>query len=93
MWSMMTEAEITLSGPTATLHRNGWVLTAEIRTPRHAVFDVTPARSPAGQTANSNFRRLIVRLGERITDLDLSLILTPYRDGQPKPKITAQFPV
>jgi hypothetical protein len=93
MWSMMTEAEITLSGPTATLHRNGWLLTAEIRTPRHAVFDVTPARSPAGQTANPNFRRLIVRLGERITDLDLSLILTPYRDGQPKPKTTAQFPV
>ena len=92
MWSMLTEAEITLSGPTATLHRNGWVLAAEIRTPRHAVFDVTPARSPAGQTPNPNFRRLIVRLGDRISDLDLNIVLTPYRDGQPKPKITAQFP-
>ena len=93
MWSMLTEAEITLSGSTATLHRGGWVLAAEIRTPRHAVFDITPARAPAGQTANPNFRRLIVRLGDKITDVELSIVLTPYRDGQAKPRITTQFPV
>ena len=93
MWSMLTEAEITLAGSTATLHRGGWVLAAEIRTPRHAVFDITPARAPAGQTPTANFRRLIVRLGDRITDVELSIVLTPYRDGQAKPKITTQFPV
>ena len=93
MWSMLTEAEITLAGSTATLHRGGWVLAAEIRTPRHAVFDITPARAPAGQTPTANFRRLIVRLGDKITDVELSIVLTPYRDGQAKPKITTQFPV
>ena len=93
IWSMLTEAEITLNGSVATLHRGGWLLAAEIRTPRHAVFDVTPVRSPAGQTANPGFRRLIVRLGDKITDLDLHIVLTPYRDGQPKPRITVQFPV
>jgi len=32
-------------------------------------------------------------LGDKVTELDLNIMLTPYRDGQPKPRITAQFPV
>ena len=39
------------------------------------------------------FQKLIVRLPEKVTDLDLNIEITPYRDGQPKAKITAQFPV
>ncbi|MDP9169926.1 MAG: heparinase II/III-family protein, partial [Acidobacteriota bacterium] len=42
IWSMTTDADISVNGPTATLHRNGWNLAAEIRTPRHAVFDIAP---------------------------------------------------
>ena len=30
--------------------------------------------------------------GDKTTDLDLSILLTPYPDGKPKPKITGQFP-
>jgi hypothetical protein len=93
IWGMMTDAEITVSGQTATLKKNGWNLAAEIRSPRHAVFDVAPLRSAAPQALNPNFKKLIVRLGDKVTELDLNIILTPYRDGQPKPKITAQFPV
>ncbi len=44
IWGMMTDADITLGGQTATLKKNGWVLAAEIRSPRHAVFDVAPLR-------------------------------------------------
>jgi hypothetical protein len=44
------------------------------------------------QAANSGFQKLIVRLGDKVTELDLNILLTPYRDGQPKPKITTQFP-
>jgi hypothetical protein len=92
IWGMMTDAEIMVSGQTATLRKNGWILAAEIRSPRHAVFDVAPLRSGPPQAPNPNFRKLIVRLGDKVTDLDLNIILTPYRESQPKPKITAQFP-
>ena len=93
IWGMMTDAEITVTGQTALLRKNGWNLAAEIRTPRHAVFDIAPVRSSPPQAANPNFRKLVVRLGDKVTELDLTIVLTPYRDGLAKPKITAQFPV
>ncbi len=91
IWSMMTDAEVATNGSTATLRKNGWILSAEIRSPRHAVFDVTSVRVPAPQAQNSRFQRLVVRLLEKVTEIDLNITLTPYREGQQKPKITAQF--
>jgi len=91
-YSGLTDAEISVSGQTATLRKNGWNLAAEIHSPRHAVFDVAPLRSAPPQAPNPGFHKLIVRLGDKVTELDLNIILTPYRDGQPKPRITAQFP-
>lgn len=93
IWGMMTDAEIVPAGQTAVLRKNGWNLAAEIRTPRHAVFDVAPVHSTPPQAANPNFHKLIVRLGDKVTELDLNIVMVPYRDGQPKPKVTAQFPV
>ncbi len=93
IWSLMTDTDISVSGSTATLHKNGWNLLAEIRTPRHAVFDIAPVHAPAPQAPNPKFQKLIVRFLEKMTELDLNIVLTPYRDGQPKPKITAQFPM
>ncbi len=93
IWGLMTDAEITLSGQTATLRKNGWNLAAEIHTPRHAVFDVASVHPAPPQAANAGYHKLIVRLGEKVTDLDLNITLTPYRDGQPKPKTAVQFPV
>lgn len=93
IWSMMTDTDISVNGPTATLHRNGWNLAAEIRTPRHAVFDIAPVRTPASQPQNAKYQKLIVRLLDKVTDLDLNIVLTPYKDGQTKPKIATQFPV
>jgi hypothetical protein len=92
IWGMMTDAEIALSGQTATLRKNGWNLAAEIRSPRRAIFDVAPVHSAPTQAQNGAFHKLIVRLGDKVTDLDLSIQLTPYKDGQPRPKFTAQFP-
>ncbi len=93
IWGMMTDADIVVTGQTAILRKNGWNLAAEIHTPRHAVFDKAPVPSTPPQTKNTGFQKLIVRLGDKVTELDLNISLTPYRDGQPKPKITAQFPV
>jgi hypothetical protein len=93
IWGMMTDAEIaSINGQTATLRKNGWNLAVEIRSPRHAVFDKAPLRSTPPQAPNLNFNKLVVRLGDKVTELDLTIVLTPYKDGQAKPKITAQFP-
>ena len=89
---MLTDAEIAVNGPMATLHRNGWNLTAEIRSPRHAVFDIAAVRTVSPQAQNPKYQKLIVRLLEKVTELDLNIVLTPWRDGQTRPKITAQFP-
>jgi hypothetical protein len=50
-------------------------------------------RAPSPQAPNPKFQKLIVRFLEKMTELDLNIVLTPYREGQPRPKITAQFPV
>jgi hypothetical protein len=57
------------------------------------VFDLASLKVPAPQAQNGKFQRLVVRLADKVTELDLNITLTPYRDGQPKPKITAQFAV
>jgi hypothetical protein len=92
IWGMMTDADITVSGQTATLRKNGWSLAVEIRTPRHAVFDKAPVHPMPPQASNTGYQKLIVRLGDRVTELDLNIMMTPYRDGQPRPRISAQFP-
>lgn len=84
VWGMVTDADISLNGSSATLKKNGSNLALEIRTPRHAVFDTV--------TTGPSLKKLIVRLGDKTADLDLSVLMTPYRDGQPKPRITGQFP-
>ncbi|HYA15918.1 MAG TPA: heparinase II/III family protein [Bryobacteraceae bacterium] len=93
IWGMMTDADITLNGQTALLKKNGWNLAAEIRSPRRAVFDIAPVRSAPGQASNNGYRKLIVRLGDKVTDLDLSIQFAPFKDGQPRPKLVTQsFP-
>ena len=91
IWNMLTDSDISANGPTAILHKNGWNLAVEIRTPRHAVFDIAPVRAVASPPSKQA-QKLIVRLPEKVTELDLNIVLTPYRDNQPKPKVTAQFP-
>jgi hypothetical protein len=93
VWGMLTDAEITLSGQRAELRKDNWFLSAEIITPRHALFDVESTRSQPPQSPNTGTRKLIVRLGEKVTDLELNIVLTPYRAGQQKPKIGVKFPV
>ena len=84
---MLTDAEVALNGQIAELQKGGWTLSAEILSPRHAVFDVVPALAPAPQASNPGIKKLVVRLGEKVTDMDLKLTLTLHRTGQPKPKI------
>jgi len=91
LWGMLTDAEAVLNGQTAELQKNGWTLSAEILSPRHAVFDVAPALAPAPQASNPGIKKLVVRLGEKVTTMDLKVTLTLHRTGQPKPKITQKL--
>jgi hypothetical protein len=95
LWGMLTDAEVQLNGQSAELQKNGWSLSAEILSPRHAVFDMMAATPAAAQSPNSSptpgVKKLVVRLGEKVTEMDLKVTLTPHRTGQPKPKITPRF--
>ena len=91
LWGMLTDADVTLSGQTAELQKAGWTLSAEILSPRHAVFDLAPATAPPPQAQNPGVRKLVVRLGEKVTATDLKVTLTLHRAGQPKPKITPKL--
>jgi hypothetical protein len=84
LWSMVTDAEIHVNGQVAQLLKGEWTLSAEILSPRHAVFDVASAQGSA--------KRLVVRIGEKVTDLDLNISLTPHKTGTAKPKVSAKFP-
>jgi hypothetical protein len=92
LWGMITDAEITLAGQRAELRKDNWVLAAEILSPRHALFDVESTHSQPPQNPNTGTRKLIARLGEKITNLELNIVLTPYRSGQQKPRIAVKFP-
>ena len=92
-WGMITEAEVMLTGQRAELRKDNWICAAEILTPRHALFDVESTHSAPPQNPNTGTRKLIVRLGEKVTDLELNIVLTPYKAGQQKPRISVKFPV
>ena len=82
LWGILTEADIAVSGQTAELKKNDWTLSCEIRSPHHAVFDVVTVE---------NARKLVVRLGSKVSDLDLNIVMVPHKTGQPKPSITRGF--
>ncbi len=84
LWGMLTEAEISVNGQTAELKKNDWTLSCEIRSPHHAVFDVitTPAT-----------KRLVARVGAKVNELSLNIVMTPHRTGSSKPQTAKDFPV
>lgn len=79
LWSMLTSAEVTLSGRKATLRRGGRVLTAEISQPEGARFEVLSAQPPAPQNQNAGVKKLAVRLPGKITSTRIEVTLTPAR--------------
>ena len=84
LWGMLTEAEITLNGQSAALRKNDWTLSCEIRSPHHAVFDIV---------STPTTKRLVARMGAKVNELSLNIVLTPHRTGQSKPVISKDFPV
>ncbi len=77
LWGMVTGAEVTLKGPTATLRQGDWTLDASIVAPPDAAFAVVSTTPPAPQNPNTGTRKLVVRLPGKVTDLRLVVALTP----------------
>jgi hypothetical protein len=90
LWGMVTDADVTVDGAKAELRKGGWTLSAEIRSPEEATFDVVSTAPPAPQAQNEGTRKLVVRLPEKVTRLALEVWLTPHRTGQPKPALPSK---
>ena len=83
LWGMMTDADISIKGQVAELRKNDWILACEIRSPHHAL--VRCGQQAAGEEAGRP-------AGNQGDGMDLNVVLTPYRAGQPKPAVTKLFP-
>jgi len=77
LWGMVTEAEVALEGRRARLTKDGRTVSAEIRSPAEARFDIVSTRPPAPQHQNDGTRKLVVRLPDKVTRLDLAVALVP----------------
>jgi hypothetical protein len=77
LWGMLTAAEVKLDGRKALLTRNGKTLTAEIRSPREARFDIVSTAPPSPQNQNEGTRKLVVRLPAKTASVRIEVALTP----------------
>jgi len=77
VWQMHTRADVHLGGSTATLSKDGKILTARILQPESAVFDVMPASPSPPESPNPDVRKLVVRLQIPLGETRLAVLLTP----------------
>jgi hypothetical protein len=88
VWGMLTEADVELKGGAATLRRGDARLLARILEPSGAKFDIVSANPPPPQRQQPNVKKLVVRLPEKVEDLRLAVLLSPYRESEPEPRYT-----
>jgi hypothetical protein len=85
IWHMHTRAKIETNGDRATLSEGEKHLEARILSPPGAKFEIVPADPPPAEKANPPMRlniprlkqKLIVRLPQKVTELQLKVVLTP----------------
>jgi hypothetical protein len=77
VWGMVTEADVSLVRRVATLTKGGRKLEIRLVSPTNASFDVISTQPPAPQRQNEGTRKLIVRLPEKVTTVDLAVTMTP----------------
>ncbi len=87
LWGMVTDAEVELQGAQAELRKPGRRLSARILRPPEAVFDVVPTTPPPPQNPNQGTRKLVAKLPAKVSALRLVVALTPYREGEPAPRL------
>jgi hypothetical protein len=62
VWGMVTEGDVKLDGPRATLSKGAGMLHAEIVSPKDAVFETVSTNPGPPQNENLGTKRLSVRL-------------------------------
>jgi len=85
-WNFLTAAKIQAEGTTATLTQGGQTLHVKICQPAGAKFQVIAASAPAPQHQQPDVHNLTIELPEKVTDLQLVVLLTPgtREDAMPK---------
>ena len=76
VWQMHTEADVKVSGATATLTRNGKTMSARVSGTPGATFEVVDATAPEPQAQNKGIRKLLVRLPEKMTRATVVVVLS-----------------
>jgi hypothetical protein len=87
-WNMHTNAEVRISGGTATLRQNGKTMTAKILSPAGATFDVTEIRLPPPQLPVKDTRKLYIRLPDAKKNITIAVLFTPSDEPQRQPRLT-----
>lgn len=92
-WGLTVDAEVTLDGRTAILHKEGKELRAEIVSPEAAEFTVESAEQKPPQETNKGIRRLMVRLPDRSGKLRVAVLLAPVWDDRGASKVPEITPL
>ncbi len=81
VWTVHTKAEVSVSGPVATLTLGGKVLEARLLdTSSGASFEVTTASAPEPQAQNQGVKRLVLR-APRLKEGRIAVLFTPGGKG------------
>jgi hypothetical protein len=86
-WNMHTNAEVRISGGTATLRQNGKTMTAKILSPAGATFDVTEIRLPPPQLPVKDTRKLYIRLPDAKKNITIAVLFMAEDEPARPPKI------
>jgi hypothetical protein len=93
VWMMHTEAEVSVSGATATLKRSGKTLTARILSPANARFEVGVTTQGSKENPNKGITKLLVRLPDKTSSARVVVLLSPGagEPGSPDVKPLAEW--
>jgi hypothetical protein len=81
LWGMVTPAEVQIDGARAVLTLDGRRLTADLRSPAGARFEILSTQPPRPQRQNEGTRKLVVRLPGKVSAVRITVALTPGTAG------------
>jgi len=77
LWGMLTPAKVALDGRDAVLTIEDKTMHARILTPENARFETVSANPPAPQRQQPDITKLVVRLPDKISTVDITVLISP----------------
>ncbi len=88
VWGMVTDASVDINAGSAILTHGDARLMARVLEPAEARFDIVSANPPEPQRQQPDAKKLVVRLPNDVSELRLTVLLSPYRQSDPQPRYT-----